>query len=97
MGVTYRFGVSASWSESEPTDDSVDLNAQAIAWCQQTAAERPCPEDRDRTVREIFEEERPHLLPLPDNPFPLVLRGEDTLVLPYYINTRPSPWQCPSG
>jgi len=50
--------------------DLDDLNAQALAWCTGTAAERPCPEDRERTVREIFEEEHPRLLTLPDNPFP---------------------------
>jgi transposase len=50
--------------------DLADLNAQAAAWCEQEAAARPCPEDRARTVREVFGEERPHLLALPDNPFP---------------------------
>ena len=50
--------------------DVADLNAQALRWCQEEAAARPCPEDRNRTVRECFEEERPRLLSLPDNPFP---------------------------
>lgn len=50
--------------------DLQDLNAQATAWCETEAAERPCPEDRSRSVREVFAEERPHLLALPDNPFP---------------------------
>jgi hypothetical protein len=50
--------------------DINDLNAQATAWCQQEAALRGCPEDRDRTVQAVFEEERPLLLSLPDNPFP---------------------------
>ena len=47
-----------------------DLNAQALAWCTGEAAERPCPEDRTRSVRQCFEEEQPSLLHLPDNPFP---------------------------
>ena len=34
------------------------------------AAERPCPEDPQRTVADVFAEERAHLLELPDNPFP---------------------------
>jgi transposase len=50
--------------------DLTDLNAQATAWCEQVAAERLCPEDRSRRVREVFAEERERLLVLPDNPFP---------------------------
>jgi transposase len=50
--------------------DVDDLNAQADAWCQGQAADRPCPEDRTRTVRAVFEEEKPRLLSLPGNPFP---------------------------
>ena len=49
--------------------DLDDLNAQALAWCAGEAADRPCPEDRSRTVRECFQAERPHLLALPDEPF----------------------------
>ncbi len=47
-----------------------DLNAQAALWCAGAAADRPCPEDRSRRVRELFAEEQPHLLALPENPFP---------------------------
>jgi transposase len=50
--------------------DIDQLNAQATTWCLEEAALRPCPEDRARSVREVFAEERPHLLPLPENPFP---------------------------
>lgn len=50
--------------------DLDDLNAQALAWCVGEAAERPCPEDRSRRVREVFAEEQPHLLALPAQPFP---------------------------
>ena len=50
--------------------DLDDLNAQALAWCAGQAADRPCPEDRKRSVREVFAEERAHLLGLPENPFP---------------------------
>ena len=54
---------------ARPFTDLDDLNAQALAWCTETAAERPCPEDRHRTVRDVFDEEQPRLLPVPDNPF----------------------------
>jgi len=50
--------------------DLDDLNAQALTWTQGIAADRPCPEDRQRTVREVFAEERGKLLALPDNPYP---------------------------
>lgn len=50
--------------------DLEDLNAQALAWCAGQAADRPCPQDRQRSVREVFAEERAHLLGLPENPFP---------------------------
>jgi hypothetical protein len=56
--------------------DLDDLNAQAHAWCQGAAAERLCPEDRARTVRAVFEEEKPRLLSLPENPFPTEERIE---------------------
>jgi hypothetical protein len=50
--------------------DLDDLNAQAAAWCQGQAADRPCPEERSMAVREAFAQEQPKLLALPDNPFP---------------------------
>lgn len=53
-----------------------ELNAQALAWCEGAAAERPCPEDRGRSVREVFAEEKPHLLSLPENPFACEQREE---------------------
>src|SRR5450432_3096972 len=54
--------------------DLDDLNAQAAAWCNGVAADRPCPEQHTLTVREAFAEEATRLLPLPDNPFPLIER-----------------------
>jgi hypothetical protein len=53
-----------------------DLNRQADAWCDGLAAERRCPEDTTRTVRDVFAEEAPLLLPLPDNPYPVFERVE---------------------
>jgi hypothetical protein len=50
--------------------DLADLNAQAAAWCAGQAADRPCPQERALSVREALAQERPHLLPLPENPFP---------------------------
>lgn len=64
--------------------DLDDLNAQALAWCQGPTAERPCPEDRARTVGALYAEEQPQLLALPDNPFPTEERVE--------VSVRKSPY-----
>lgn len=50
--------------------DIHDLNEQAQAWSQGFAMDRPCPEQTDKTVREVFDEEKSQLITLPDNPFP---------------------------
>nr|WP_275942116.1 IS21 family transposase [Haliangium ochraceum] len=47
-----------------------DLNEQALSWCTGLAAERPWPQERARCVGDVFAEERPRLLALPDNAFP---------------------------
>ena len=54
--------------------DIDDLNAQAEDWCRGLAADRRCPGEPDRTVREVFTDEAQRLLPLPDNPAPLLER-----------------------
>jgi transposase len=54
--------------------DLDDLNAQADDWCLGPAADRRCPGEPDRTVREVFAEERSRLLALPHNPAPLLER-----------------------
>lgn len=51
-----------------------DLNGQADDWCNGLAADRRCPGEPDRTVRDVFADEVPRLLPLPDNPAPLLER-----------------------
>lgn len=56
--------------------DLDDLNEQATAWCEGAAADRPCPEDRARSVRELWTEEQSQLLALPENPFPSEQRLE---------------------
>jgi hypothetical protein len=47
-----------------------DLNAQLAQWIADTAHQRPVPGDpTGRRVADAWEEERPHLLPLPEHPF----------------------------
>jgi hypothetical protein len=59
--------------------DLADLNAQADGWCAGTAADRRCPEDTARTVREAFAEERGRLLAPPDDAFATEERVEVSL------------------
>jgi len=51
--------------------DLADLNAQAQAWCLNTAADRRWPEDGALSVRQAFEAERGKLLALPQREFAL--------------------------
>lgn len=61
------------------------LNEQAHAWCQGPSAARRCPENRDMTVQDAFELEKPKLLALPDNPFPTEERIEVSVGKTPYI------------
>jgi transposase len=56
--------------------DLDDLNAQATAWCEETAASRLWPEDRSITVRQAFEKEKGHLIALPKDPYVTDERAE---------------------
>jgi transposase len=49
--------------------DVDDLNAQFAHWRDDSAHQRPHPEQRDRTVAQVLAEEQPRLLPLPAHPF----------------------------
>ena len=51
--------------------DVDDLNAQAQAWCDGLACERPWPEDGALSVRQAFEAERASLMALPEREYPL--------------------------
>jgi transposase len=53
-----------------------DLNLQLDRWMAEVSDQRKCPEDKRRTVAEVFTEEQPRLLGLPDNPFPADERNE---------------------
>lgn len=53
-----------------------ELNAQALTFCQTIAAQRRHTEDHSFSVGEVWERERPLLLPLPSVPFPTEERIE---------------------
>ncbi len=50
--------------------DLDDLNAQAKTWCETTAMDRPCPEDRSMSVGDATLLEQPKLLALPETFYP---------------------------
>ena len=54
---------------ARPFRDVDDLNTQFRRWRDDVAQARRHPEQRDRTVAEVFAEEQPRLLPLPAHPF----------------------------
>jgi len=53
-----------------------DLNTQARVWADTQAADRPCPEELSKSVRQVFEEEQPRLFQLPDYLYPTAERLE---------------------
>jgi transposase len=67
-----------------------DLNRQARIWRDEVAHGRPWPDDRSRTVASVFEEEKPHLLPLPAHPFDTdlmqVVRSDKTIYVRFDQN-----------
>lgn len=70
-----RYVRDSFFAAREPTDLAT-LNAEAAHWCDGLAAERTWPEDRSRTVADVFADERDKLLPLPDDGFPCEERVE---------------------
>ena len=68
--IRQSFFAARSWSSLD------DLNAQAFTWCTTVAADRPCPEDKSRRVREVFVDDKARLLLLPDAPFDTTERLE---------------------
>ncbi|MFQ5927196.1 MAG: IS21 family transposase [Terriglobia bacterium] len=65
-----------SFFAARPFTTLEDFNRQARLWRDQIAHGRPWPGDGSRTVQQVFQEEKKHLLPLPAHPF------DTDLVLP---------------
>jgi transposase len=68
--------VREAFFEARSFADLADLNRQAAEWTATAALQRPWVEDRARTVREAFDDERSALVQLPDEPFPAYERLE---------------------
>ena len=65
--------------------DVADLNAQALAWCEGRAFDRPWPEDDALTVRQAFAVEQPRLLGLPTTGYALGQRLEVSVAKTPYV------------
>ena len=75
--------------------DLDDLNRQALEWCETISLSRQWPEDKERTVKEVFAEEREKLLPLPDNPYPCEERCEVTVGKTPYVRFDRNDYSVP--
>jgi transposase len=75
--------IRGSFFAGREVTDLDTLNEQADAWCREVADARRWPDDRERTVAEVFAEERPSLLSLPDDRFSCVER------VPVLVGKRP--------
>ena len=67
-----------------------ECNRQALLWRDQIAHQRPWPGDDSRTVAQVFEQEQPRLLPLPEHPFPTDLvravHSDKTIYIRFDLN-----------
>ena len=74
-----------------------DFNRQALDWRNQVAHQRRWPGDDSRIVAQAFEEEKPHLLPLPAHPFSCELMrtvyADKTLCVRFDLNDYSVPPQ----
>jgi len=81
-----------------PFTTLTDFNRQALDWRNQVAHQRPWPGDDSRPVAQVFEEEKPRLLPLPAHPFSCDLtrpvRADKTLWVRFDLNDDSVPPQA---
>lgn len=87
-----------SFFAARPFTTLTDFNRQALEWRNQVAHQRPWPGDDSRTVAQVFEEEKPRLLPLPVHPFSCDLtstvRADKTLWVRFDLNDYSVPTQA---
>lgn len=86
-----------SFFEGRTFTNLAELNRQASQWCEQVRT-RPHPNDKTRTVGELYEEEKPLLLPLPEHPFDTdwlkPVRSRKTIYIHYDLNDYSIPPQA---
>lgn len=90
--------IRSSFFAARPFTTLDDFNRQALAWRNQIAHQRPWPGDDSRTVAQVFEQEKSHLLPLPAHPFSCdLLRtvyADKTLFVRFDLNDYSAPPQA---
>jgi hypothetical protein len=88
----------SSFFAARPFTTLEDFNRQALAWRDQIAHQRPWPRDDARTVAQVFEEEKPRLLPLPAHPFSCdvvrTVSADETLWVRFDLNDYSVPPQA---
>ena len=71
---------------ARPFCDLDDINTQFRRWRDEVAHRRPHPDQPNRSVAEVWAEEKPRLLPLPANPFETdLVRAVRCGKTPYYV------------
>lgn len=76
--------------------DLDDLNAQARAWCDGDSSDRRHPEQRERTVRDVFHEEKSKLRALPDDIFAVCERTVVTCGKTPYVRFDRNDYSVPA-
>ena len=72
-----------------------DLNEQALKWCETTALGRKWPEDKRKTVGEVFLAEKEKLMALPADPYPCHERVEAKVGKTPYIRFDKNDYSVP--
>ena len=90
--------VRESFFAARPFTTLEDFNHQARRWLQQIAHRRPWPQDRSRSVAEVFQQEKRKLLVLPAHPFDsdlsLPVHSQKTLYVRFDLNDYSIPPQA---
>ena len=74
-----------------------ELNEQALEWCNSTALERLWPQERKKSVREIFIEEQPTLIALPADEYPCDERSDVSIGKCPYARFDLNDYSVPAG
>ncbi len=77
--------------------DLDDLNEQATAWATGIALDRRWPEDSARVVRDVFDDERTRLLPLPEDTYSTAERVEVEVGKTPYVRFDLNDYSVPHG
>lgn len=80
---------------ARPYEGLARLNEQVLAFCEQDAAQRRCPQSPELSVRQAWEKERPALRPLPEVPFASAERLEVVVGKTPYVRFDKNDYSVP--